>query len=134
MPLTDSSEGFAGLRQWSEPLIFDRLFAAYGRLLRDETLARSLSRVHACAWRALVVGDGLAFEASRVALVTALGPTNLAPDHLAEVDAEIVTELLDVVASRYSRSQRVAASYHLALMEILQRLRPARAAALRAAA
>ena len=29
MPTNDPSEGFTGLQQWSEPLIFDRLHFAY---------------------------------------------------------------------------------------------------------
>jgi len=45
MPLTDSAEGFHGLRQWSEPLIHDRLRAAYRRLLGDAALAGALSQI-----------------------------------------------------------------------------------------
>ena len=43
MPTTDTSEGFSGLQQWSEPLIFDQLFSAYARLLSDDHLARGLT-------------------------------------------------------------------------------------------
>ena len=35
----DLSEGFSGLKQWSEPVIFDRLVAAYYKLIRDRELA-----------------------------------------------------------------------------------------------
>ncbi len=41
MPTTDPSEGFSGLQQWAEPVIFDRLFATYRKLLRDDALAGS---------------------------------------------------------------------------------------------
>jgi hypothetical protein len=130
MTMTDSSEGFSGLQQWSEPLIFDRLFAAYRRLLRDDdALARGMTRLHARVWRALIGGDMQSFEAFRKALVSALDHASLTLDHLAEVDSEIMVELLEVVVSRYNRSHRTAITYHLALMELAGRLRPIRAAA-----
>ena len=129
MPLTDSSEGFSGLKEWSEPLIFDRLNAAYCKLLEDEALAGSMSRLHARVWRALIAGDMVAFEALREALVAALDHARLTLDHLADVDAEIMLELLDVVVSRYNRSHRTAMTYHLALMELAGRLGPAARAA-----
>ena len=47
MPTTDPSEGFSGLQQWSEPLIFDRLFSVYVKLISDDILARALTRLHA---------------------------------------------------------------------------------------
>jgi hypothetical protein len=125
----DSSEGFSGLRQWSEPLIFDRLFSAYLHLLADDRLARSLTRLHARVWRALIDGEMSDFEALRGTLIAALGHCSLTLDHLAEVDAEIMSELVDVVISRYNRSQRTAKAYHLALMQVARRLGPVGAAA-----
>ncbi len=129
MPTTDLSEGFSGLQQWSEPLIFDRLWSAYRKLLSDEGLARSLTRLHARVWRALISSDMSGFELHRATLVAALEHCRLTLNHLAEVDAEIMIELLDVVISRYNRSQRTARAYHLALMQLAGRLGPARAAA-----
>jgi hypothetical protein len=129
MPTTDPSEGFSGLQQWSEPLIFDRLFDAYSKLLSDDLLARGLTRLHARVWRALISGDLSAFEALRETLVSALDHCSLTLNQLAEVDAEIMIELLDVVISRYNRSQRTARAYHLALMQLAGRLGPARVAA-----
>jgi hypothetical protein len=129
MPTTDPSEGFSGLQQWSEPLIFDRLFDAYSKLLSDDRSARGLTRLHARVWRALIGGDLGAFEALRETLVSALDHCSLTLNQLAEVDAEIMIELLDVVISRYNRSQRTARAYHLALMQLAGRLGPARVAA-----
>ena len=129
MPSPDPSEGFSGLQQWSEPVIFDRLLAAYRTLLSDDAVARSLTRLHARVWRTLIGGDMTGFAVLRDTLIGALGHCSLTLDHLAEVDNEIMIELLEVVLSRYQRSQRTAKAYHLALMELAGRLGPARAAA-----
>ena len=108
MLLADLSEGLSGLKQWSEPVIFDRLIAAYYKLIEDRELARGLTRLHARVWRALIAGDMEGFEDLRETLVGALEPCNLTLDHLAEVDGEIMIELLDVVMARYNRSARTA--------------------------
>jgi hypothetical protein len=129
MLLADLSEGLSGLKQWSEPVIFDRLIAAYHKLIEDRDLARGLTRLHARVWRALIAGDMAGFEELREALVGSLEPCDLTLDHLAEVDGDIMTELLDVVMARYNRSQRTARAYHLALMELAGRLPPVRLAA-----
>ncbi|HTR13526.1 MAG TPA: hypothetical protein VMI72_09810 [Roseiarcus sp.] len=126
---TDPSEGFRGLQQWAEPIIFDRLLAAYRRFVREEGLARRLARIHARVWRALIECDMVGFEALRESLVGALEACHLTLDHLAEVDGEIMFELLDVVIARYNRSHRTAMAYHLALMQLVGRIGPARAAA-----
>ena len=129
MLLADLPEGFSGLKQWSEPVIYDRLVAAYYNLIADREHARDLTRLHARVWRALIGGDMGAFEELREALVGALDSCNLTLDHLAEVDAEIMIELLDVVMARYKSSRRTARAYHLALMELAGRLPPVRLAA-----
>jgi hypothetical protein len=129
MLLADLSEGFSGLKQWSEPVIYDRLIAAYHKLIEDRELARALTRLHARVWRALIAGDREGFEELRETLVSALEPCDLTLDHLAEVDGDIMTELLDVVMARYNRSHRTARAYHLALMELAGRLPPVRLAA-----
>jgi hypothetical protein len=129
MRLADLSEGFSGLKQWSEPVIYDRLAAAYRELSSDRELARDLTRLHARVWRALIVGDMAGFEDLRETLIGALEPCGLTLDHLAEVDGEIMIELLDVVMARYNRSHRTARAYHLALMQLAGQLRPARLAA-----
>jgi hypothetical protein len=129
MPKPELSEGFSGLQEWSEPLIYDRLLAVYQELLRDLDLARGLTRMHARVWRALIGGDMSDFEALRETLIAALEPCGLTLDHLAEVDSDIMIELLDVVISRYNRSQRIARAYHLALIELAGRLGPTRVSA-----
>jgi hypothetical protein len=129
MPWVDQSEGFSGLKQWSEPVIYDRLISAYRKIIADQELARNMTRLHARVWRALVRGDMAEFEDLRETLIGALDPCGLTLDHLAEVDAEIMIELLDVVMARYKGSHRTARAYHLALIELAGRLRPTRLAA-----
>ncbi len=129
MRLADLSEGFSGLQQWSDPIIYDRLIGAYWKLISDRELARNLTRLHARVWRALIAGEMEDFEDLRETLVGALDPCGLTLDHLAEVDGEIMTELLDVVMARYNRSHRTARVYHLALMALAGRLSPVRLAA-----
>jgi hypothetical protein len=124
MPLTNAAEGYSGLRQWSDPVIYDSLSAAYCRLLADGSLAHRLARLHARVWRALIGGDAHAFGPLRAALVAAVRESNLKLDRLAEVDEEIMNELLDIVASRYHRSPRTATAYRLALAELGRGLRP----------
>ena len=68
MGLADLSEGFSGLKQWSEPVIYDRLAAAYYSLIADRELARDLTRLHVRVWRVLIGGDMGAFEDLREAL------------------------------------------------------------------
>jgi hypothetical protein len=125
----DRSEGFSGLMQWSEPVIYDRLIAAYWKLIPDRELARDLTRLHARVWRTLIAADMEGFEELRETLVGTLEPCGLTLDHLAEVDGEIMIELLDVVMARYKSSHRTARAYHLALIELAGRLRPTRLAA-----
>jgi len=129
MSSADLSAGFSGLRQWSEPVIYDRLVAAYYRHVSDRELARDLTRLHARVWRALIGADAARFDELRETLVAALEPCDLTLDHLAEVDNEIMIELLDVVMARYKGSQRTARAYHLALIALAGRLQPARLAA-----
>ena len=129
MLMTDPAVASSGLQEWSEPVIFDQLFGAYQRLVRDDDLARGLTRLHARVWRALIGGELQSFELLRKTLVDALQHCGLTLDHLAEVDGEIMIELLDVVISRYNRSHHVARAYHLALMRLAGHLGPARLAA-----
>jgi hypothetical protein len=129
MPTIDASEGLSGLLQWSEPLIFDRLFDGYRAIVGDFVLARALARRHGRVWRALIRGDLSEFELQRGALVASLDDCGVHLDCLADVDADIMSELLEVVMARYRHSRRTAKIYHLALIELAGRLAPTHAAA-----
>jgi hypothetical protein len=57
-------------------------------------------------------------------LVAALAECRLDLGDLAEADAQILVELLDVVMARYQRSMRTAKCYHLALIALARHVAP----------
>lgn len=120
----DAVAGLSGFLEWSEPVIFDRLVDAYQARVGNGAAPRKLARLHARAWRELISGDMAKFEALRWDLVDALEEFRLDMDDLADADAEILVELLDVVMARYQRSMRTAKNYHLALIALAARLAP----------
>ena len=124
MPNADVTAGVAGLLEWSEPIIFDRLLAAYRARLGAGPAAWNLARLHARAWKAAITGDMPRLETARWNLADALGEHSLAIDHAVDADAEIMVELLDIVMARFQRSMSTARSYHLALMQLAGRLTP----------
>jgi len=122
------SEGLSGLLEWSDPIIFDRLREAYSHSVADPLAGRRLARLHARVWRALISGEMHAFEMLRRDLVAALAAQGLDLDCLADADSRTMTELLEIVVTRFRRSRRVARGYHLALTELAGRLVVAQAA------
>jgi len=124
VPNADVAVGLAGLLEWSEPIIFDRLLEAYRSRLGAGPTAWSLARLHARAWRAAISGDMIRFETARWDLADALVQSSLNDGDAADADAEIMVELLDIVMARYQRSTSTARSYHLALIALAGRLTP----------
>jgi len=124
-----AAEGLSGLLEWSEPIIFDRLYAAYRAQIGETGDSWKMARLHCRVWRAMISGDMVAFEALRRDLIEALALRHLALDNLADADAQIMVELLEVVMTRYQRSMRTARGYHLALIELAGRLAPTQSAA-----
>jgi hypothetical protein len=68
----NAADGFTGLLQWADPIIFDRMLEAYGAHVSDLKTVWRLARMHARVWRALIEGDLKGFEAKRAELVAAL--------------------------------------------------------------
>jgi hypothetical protein len=124
MPNGDIALGLAGLKEWSEPIIFDRLLDAYRRRIGMGAPAWTLSRLHTSAWKAAISGDVNAFEKARWKLGSAMREHRLNGEDLADADAEIIVELLDIVMARFQRSPSTARSYHLALIALAGRLTP----------
>jgi hypothetical protein len=124
----NAADGFAGLLEWADPIIFDRLLEAYGGRASDLKVVWRLARLHARVWRSLIEGDFRAFESRRGDLIDALEQEDLDPDGVVEADARTLRELLTVVVDRFHRMPRISMSYHLALLELAGRLAPAKAA------
>lgn len=120
----DAAVGLSGFLEWSEPVIFDRLRDAYQTRIGAGPAPWKLARLHARAWRALISGDMANFEALRWSLADALDEFHLDIDDVADADAQILVELLDIVMTRYQRSMRTAKGYHLALIALAGRLAP----------
>jgi hypothetical protein len=127
MPKDDVAQGLAGLREWSEPIIFDRLLEAYRRRIGLGAPAWSLTRLHARTWKAAIAGDIDGFEKARLKLAELMRDHRLGGEDLADADEEIIVELLDIVLARFQRAS-IARSYHLALIALAGRLTPTRLA------
>ena len=120
----DVAFGLAGFLEWSEPVIFDRLAEAYRARLGPGSLHQTLARMHARTWRALIAGDMPQYASLRNDLIAVLDECRLDADDLANVDGEILVELLDIVMARFQRSISTAKGYHLALIALAARLAP----------
>jgi hypothetical protein len=120
-----AADGFSGLSQWADPIIFDRMLEAYGADNSDLKLVWRLARMHARAWRALIEGDIRAFEQRQGELLAALEAEDVELDRVAEADTRVLRELLAVVVDRFHRTPRMSMSYHLALLELAGRLKRA---------
>ena len=125
----NAADGFTGLLQWADPIIFDRMLEAYGAHVSDLKTVWRLARMHARVWRALIEGDLKTFEAKRNELVAALREEDLDLDRVAEADERTLKELLSVVIDRFHRMPRVSMGYHLALLDLAGRLAPPKLAA-----
>jgi hypothetical protein len=121
------AQGLAGLQEWSDPIVFDRLLELYVKRLGAGAPAWTVARLHARSWRAAISGDSERFETVRFDLTNALNEHRLDEADAADADAEILAELLDIVMARCHRSARTARSYHLALIAVAGRLTPAAA-------
>jgi hypothetical protein len=118
----DSADGRRGLLEWAEPVIYDRLRDAYQRQLGAGADACGLARLHCRVWRALIAGDEANYEGLRMELIAAVERSGLERACLGRGDAQAMAELLDIVVTRFQRSEREASSYRLALLELAERL------------
>ncbi|MGA2044157.1 MAG: hypothetical protein ABSG83_12400 [Roseiarcus sp.] len=121
---SDAAVGLSGLLEWSQPVIFDLLVESYEARLEPGQLPRELARLHARLWRVLMAGDMAAYVVLRRNLLEALDECRIDDADLADADARILDELLEIVMSRYQRSMRTAKHYHLALIALAARLAP----------
>lgn len=120
----NAADGYSGLLEWADPIIFDRMLEAYGAHVSELKTVWRLARLHARVWRALIEGDLKAFDMRRADLVEALAGEDLDLDCVADADARTLRELLSVVVDRFHRNPRVSMGYHLALLDLAGRLSP----------
>jgi hypothetical protein len=119
---SDSADGRHGLLEWAEPVIYDRLRDVYQQRLGAGANAIGLARLHCRVWRALIAGDEANYERLRTELIAAVARSGLEVACLSRGDAQTMAELLDIVVTRFQRSERDASSYRLALLELAERL------------
>jgi hypothetical protein len=121
----NAADGYSGLLEWADPIIFDRMLEAYGAHVSDLKIVWRFARLHARVWRSLIEVDLKAFDMRRADLVEALAQEDLDLDCVADADARTLRELLSVVVDRFHRMPRVSMGYHLALLDLARRLAPA---------
>jgi hypothetical protein len=124
----NAADGYSGLLEWADPIIFDRMLEAYGAHVSDLKVVWRLARLHSRVWRSLIEGDLKTFELRRGDLVEALAQEDLDLDRVADADARTLRELLTVVVDRFHRMPRVSMGYHLALLDLAGRLSPGKSA------
>ena len=120
----NAADGYSGLLEWADPIIFDRMLEAYGAQVSELKVVWRLARLHARVWRALIEGDLKTFDSRRAELVEALELEDLDLDCVADADARTLRELLSVVVDRFHRNPRISMGYHLALLDLAGRLSP----------
>jgi hypothetical protein len=109
------------MMRWAEPLIHDVVSAAYPDLTDHRHEALYLVRCQCMLWRALLTGKGsIAMFQDEVYRNGAR--FGLGQDRIEEVNRQIVTELMLVIASRHARSPRQAAEASIQVAQAYGRL------------
>ena len=119
-----AAEALAGMREWSEPVVFDCLHDSYAHRLDNAAQAGALAHRHAQQWRALIAGDTQRFETLRREFVAALADDGFDGGCLIEADVRVLAELYEITMARFGRRARIADAYREALREIAARLAP----------
>lgn len=123
MSKSDVDEALAGLREWSEPVVFDCLRECYGLRL-EAPQARLLAHCHVRQWQALIAGETARFDQLRADLVAALAAAELDVGCAVEADACVLAELYEIALARFGRSPRSAQAYRAALTALAGKLAP----------
>ena len=113
-PAVAESPG-ADLLRWMDMLAHDMVMAGYAQWIADETVRAPIARCHALLWRGVLTRrEGIGTfrrELSRLAHAAGLDES-----HLEAINCQVMAELLETVAARFSRSPREASrlSYEVA--------------------
>lgn len=113
---------------WTSAATLTRLQNAYAARLIEPKGAWRLALVHLRVWRALIDGDPKAFESERAKLVEQLEAEGLALDDFADEDMQTLSELLELVITRFQNSPSLLREFHTALLAISRQVVPNRAA------
>jgi hypothetical protein len=111
---------------WSESIIADVLHRRYPDEAGSKVSAVENERLlllHLYFWKALIFGSEALGQKQRHALVNAAYEAGIDTAFLADVDDDIITELLEVVLRRFRTTPLEARRYHLLLMSVAGRLR-----------
>jgi hypothetical protein len=111
---------------WSEPIIADVLHRHYPDEAGNKISTRQSERLllqHLYFWKALIFGSEALSRKQRHALVIAAYEAGVDTSFLADVDDDIMIELLEVVLRRFRTTPLEARRFHLLLMSVAARLR-----------
>lgn len=109
--------------KWSKSIVADVLRRHYPEQIPDGSSKERLLSLHLYFWRVLVFGSEALSRRQRHTLVAAAFEAGLNSDFLSGVDAEVMTELLEVILRRYRATPLDARRYHLLLLSVAARLR-----------
>ncbi len=100
------------LADWSQPVIVDYLHELYvNRIGEGHTSLRVLTLSHGRLWRFVILGDETRLLAARREIVGIARLAGLKASALDEIDQLMLTELMDVIVTRFLRTPAMARSY-----------------------
>lgn len=104
-PNTPMNEQCREMMIWAEPIIADRIWESY-REHQVGAAARSLLAVHHRRfWRALILGKMETAEELRGELLLGLAQAGIPGVIAAEIDNDVMEELMDIVFTRFRASR-----------------------------
>lgn len=106
----------ADILQWAEPLVRDRLAAAWGRVACEADVRAALCDLQWRAWRSALSNLPYSAAACRRELGERAKAAALPPETIEEGDEAVIDELADVIVSRFRRSPALAKNYTKALV------------------
>jgi hypothetical protein len=93
--------------QWMDPLARDMIFICYAQIKPNSAALAAVASCHGMLWRNVLTGrneaDALRQELSRLS-----ARASISESALEWVNRQVMAELLDTVAKRYTRSPREA--------------------------
>ncbi len=122
-PLPDQDPSVLAAFKWSESIIADVLHRHYPEQITGDSSKDRLLSLHLYFWKVLIYGSEALSRRQRQTLVAAAYEAGLDSAFLSDVDAEVMTELLEVILRRYRSTPRDARQFHLLLLSVAARLR-----------